>query len=105
MEMTTTERQRLDRLRVAAEGSHTETVGEWITRTRREQRRPRPLTRPARWRDAVAELRAMQIEYETMRINLPADMGGSEFAKLLEGIRNVNLDAVDVELPREVGRD
>ena len=105
METTTTKRRRLERLRAAAEQSATETVGEWIARTRLEQRRPRALTRTARWKDAVAELRAMQIEYEALRIKLPADLAGSEFAQLLEGIRNVDLDAVDVELPREVGRN
>lgn len=87
METTTTKRRRLERLRAAAEQSATETVGEWIARTRLEQRRPRALTRTARWKDAVA------------------DLAGSEFAQLLEGIRNVDLDAVDVELPREVGRN
>ena len=68
---------------------------------RTRQRKPRP----ARWAAALAELRTLQGEYETWRDGLPEDMAESQTAELLEGVCDVDLDALDLELPRSFGRD
>lgn len=44
-------------------------------------------SRPRRWADALAELRTLQAEYEAWRVC------------------DVDLDTLDVELPRGFGRD
>lgn len=53
----------------------------------------------------LAELRALQAEYETWRDQLPEALVGSRTAELLEEVCDVDLDAIDVELPRGFGRD
>ena len=68
-------------------------------------RPPRPKTRPARWAAALAELRALQGEYEEWLDNLPESLAESRTAELLEEVRDVDLDALDVDLPRGFGRD
>ena len=71
----------------------------------RPERPPRPKPRPARWTAALAELRQLQAEYETWRDQLPESLAESRTAELLEGVCDVALDALDVELPRGFGRD
>ncbi len=68
-------------------------------------RPPRPKTRPARWAAALAELRALQADYQAWLDGLPESLAGSRTAELLEGVAAVDLDDVDVELPRGFGRD
>ena len=65
----------------------------------------RPKPRPARWTAAVAGLRQLQAEYEAWRDQLPESLADSRTAELLEGVCDVDLDALDVELPRGFGRD
>ena len=65
----------------------------------------RPKPRPARWTAAVAELRQLQAEYEAWRDGLPEGLADSKTGQLLEGVCEVDLDAIDVELPRGFGRD
>ena len=60
---------------------------------------------PKRWADAVGQLRTLQAEYETWRDQLPESLADSRTAELLEGVCDVDLDALDVELPRGFGRD
>ena len=93
MALTNAERQRRFRERRAA--------GE----PAQERRPPRPRPRPARWAAALAELRALQAEYETWRDQMPESLADSKTAELLEGVLDVDLDAVDVDLPRGFGRD
>ena len=62
-------------------------------------------TRPQRWAAAVEELRTLQAEYEAWRDGLPESLAESRTADLLEGVCGVDLDALDVELPRGFGRD
>ena len=69
-------------------------------RTIRHPKNRRPPPRPKRWADAVAELRTLQAEYETWRDQLPEALADSRTAELLEGVCDVDLDALDVELPR-----
>ena len=78
---------------------------------RRRQARPHRRTpkdrrpRPKQWTDAVAVLRRLQGEYEAWRDGLPESLADSRTAELLEGVCDVDLDALDVELPRGFGRD
>jgi hypothetical protein len=62
-------------------------------------------TRPQRWRDAVATLRALQAEYEEWRDGLPESLAASRTAELLDEVCDLDLDALDVQLPRGFGRD
>ena len=83
-------------------GLAAETAAAWIARSRREQRRPQPETKPARWADALAEVRALQAECQAW---LPDSLADSRTAELLEEICDIDLDALDVELLRGFGRD
>ena len=47
----------------------------------------------------------LQAEYEAWRDQLPESLADSRTAELLEGVCDVDLDALDVELPRGFGRD
>ena len=96
MALTNAERQRRFRERRAA--------GELVLH-HPPRRPPRPKPRPARWAAALAELRDLQAEYETWRDNLPEALAGSRTAELLDEVCDVDLEAVDVELPRGFGRD
>ena len=68
-------------------------------------RPPRPKSRPARWAAALAELRTLQAEYEAWRDQLPEALAESRTAERLDEVCDVDLDALDVELPRGFGRD
>ncbi len=70
-----------------------------------EPRSPRTPPRPRRWAAALAELRTLQAEYEAWREQLPESLADSRTAELLEGVCDVDLDVLDVELPRGFGRD
>ena len=58
-----------------------------------------------RWADAVEELRTLQAEYEAWRDGLPKSLAESRTAELLDGVCDLDVDALDVELPRGFGRD
>ena len=98
MALTNAERQRRFRERRAA-GEPVRTVAG--ARTPPKDRRPRP----KQWTDAVAVLRRLQGEYEAWRDGLPESLAGSRTAELLEGVCDVDLDTLDVKLPRGFGRD
>ncbi len=70
-----------------------------------ERRPPRTPPRPRRWAAALAELRTLQAEYEAWRDQLPESLADARTAELVEGVCDVDLDALDVELPRGFGRD
>ena len=93
MTLTNAERQRRYRERRAA-GAPVQ-----------ERRPPRTPPRPKRWASALAELRTLQDEYRAWRDQLPESLADSRTAELLEGVCDVDLDALDVELPRGFGRD
>ena len=65
----------------------------------------RPLPRPARWARALDELRKLQGEYETWRDGLPESLADSRTAERLEEVCGLDLDVLDVALPRGFGRD
>ena len=92
--MTNAERQRRFRER--------RTVAEPVRTFRRpKDRRPRP----KQWTDAVAVLRRLQAEYEAWRGSLPDGLEESKTAELLDAVADVDLDQLDVDLPRGFGRD
>ena len=66
---------------------------------------PRRKPRPARWTAALEELRTLQAEYVDWRDGLPAALVNSRTAGLLDDVCDVDLDALDVKLPRGYGRD
>jgi hypothetical protein len=62
--------------------------------------------RPARWRDAVAELLALQAEYADWLEALPESLRGSATAAALQEIVDLDLDNLaSVRPPRGYGRD
>ena len=64
-------------------------------------RRPRP----KQWTDAVAVLQRLQAEYAEWRESLPEGLGDGKTAELLDGVADVDLDQLDIDLPRGFGRD
>lgn len=63
-------------------------------------------SRPQRWRDAVADLLALQEEYAAWLHVLPDSLHGSAAAEALQAIADLDLDALtDIEPPRGYGRD
>jgi hypothetical protein len=62
-------------------------------------------SRPERWRDAVETLRALQEEYQAWLDNLPESLQSSALAEKLEEVCTLDLDALDIDLPRGFGRD
>ena len=67
---------------------------------------PTGRSRPQRWRDAVAELLALQAEYAKWLAALPDSLSDSPTAEALEAIIDLDLtELVDIEPPRGYGRD
>ena len=97
MATSNAERQRRYRARLAA--------GEPIRQFTAVPVVGRRRTRPQQWADAVDKLRTLQAEYEAWRDGLPESLAESRTAELLEGVCDVYLDALDVDLPRGFGRD
>ena len=63
-------------------------------------------SRSARWRDAVAELLALQIEYAAWLDALPDSLRGSATAEALQEIVELDLDDLAAIMPpRGYGRD
>lgn len=90
------ERQARYRARQASKGSP-------ISRYRQPADRR---SRPQRWRDAVADLLALQTEYAAWLDVLPDSLHGSATAEALQAIADLDLDALaDIEPPRGYGRD
>ena len=85
-------------------------------RARRQAQQPAPIvryrrpadrrTRPQRWRDAVAELLALQAEYTAWLEALPDSLQDTDTAEALQAIVELDLDALaSAEPPRGYGRD
>ena len=49
--------------------------------------------------------RVSRAEYEAWRDGLPKSLAESRTAELLDGVCDLDVDALDVELPRGFGRD
>ena len=82
-------------------------------RERRHARQPRlrylrptdRRSRPQRWTEAVETLRALQSEYQEWFDNLPESLHDSTLAEKLQEVCELDLEALDVEVPRGFGRD
>ena len=85
-------------------------------RARRQEHQPLPSiryrrpadrrARPQRWRDAVAELLALQAEYTAWCDALPDSLRDSPTAEALHAIADLDLDVLaDIQPPRGYGRD
>ena len=62
--------------------------------------------RPQRWRDAVAELLALQADYAAWADALPDALRETATAEALQAIVGLDLtDLADIEPPRGYGRD
>ena len=63
-------------------------------------------SRPQRWRDAVAELLALQAEYVAWSDALPESLRDSATAEALREVIDLDLDSLaDITPPRGFGRD
>lgn len=62
-------------------------------------------SRPARWRAAVETLRELQTSYEAWRENLPPSLESSATADRLDAVCELDIEQLDIELPRGFGRD
>jgi UDP-N-acetylglucosamine:LPS N-acetylglucosamine transferase len=63
-------------------------------------------TRPQRWRDAVAELIALQADYATWADALPDTLRQTATGEALQAIVDLDLtDLTDIDPPRGYGRD
>jgi hypothetical protein len=85
-------------------------------RARRQAQQPAPVlryrrpadrrTRPQRWREAVAELLALQDEYATWYEALPDNLQDTATAEALQAIVGLDLESLaDIVPPRGFGRD
>ncbi len=95
MALTPAEKQRRyrERLKTGARPVH--------TRSPRDRR-----SRPQRWRDAVAELRALQDHYRDCLDTLPDPLCGTPYGERLQIIADADIDALEeIEPPRGYGRD
>jgi hypothetical protein len=60
---------------------------------------------PQRWAEAVETLRQLQEEYQTWLENLPEALQDSALAEKLQAVCDVDLEELNIELPRGFGRD
>jgi len=97
MALSNAERQRRYRERRRAE--------EPIRRYAVQQPQGKKRSRPQRWAAALDELRTLQEEYQEWLDNLPEALAHSATAEKLQAITELDLEELDVELPRGFGRD
>lgn len=72
----------------------------------RYRKPPDRRSRPERWRDAVAELRQLQGDYQTWLDALPENLADGKTADALRMICDLDLsDLESIEPPRGFGRD
>jgi hypothetical protein len=94
MALTNAERQRRYRPRRQAQ------------QPRVQYRRPADRrSRPQRWAEAVETLRELQSAYQEWLDNVPDSLQDSALAEKLEAICDLDLEQLDVDVPRGFGRD
>ncbi len=62
-------------------------------------------SRPQRWRDAVAELLELQADYQQWLDGLPESLADTPTADALRTVCELDVAALEVDLPRGFGRD
>jgi hypothetical protein len=71
-----------------------------------QYRRPQDRrSRSQRWADAVTTLQALQAEYQDWLDHLPESLQDSVLAEKLATICALDLEPLDVEVPKGFGRD
>jgi hypothetical protein len=91
--------------------SHAERQRRYRERRKAQQppvhyRRPRDRrSRPQRWMDAVETLRELQEEYQEWLDNLPESLQSTALAEKLDEVCSLDLEQLDLDLPRGFGRD
>ena len=73
-----------------------------LVRYRRPKDRRR---RPQRWAAALDELRQLQEEYQAWLESLPENLEGSLLDEKLQAVCELDIDELDIELPRGFGQD
>lgn len=98
MALTNAERQRQYRAR----RKNSEPVLRYVevTKTRKDKR-----SRVQRWQTAVEILRELQAEYQEWLDNLPESLQDTALAEKLQAVCDIDLDELDVDLPKGFGRD
>jgi hypothetical protein len=97
--MSNAERQARYRARHAA-------VRPTVSMTSRPHRPVDRRSRPQRWRDAVAQLLALQAGYADWLAAMPESLHDSPTAEALEAIVDLDIAVLaDINLPRGFGRD
>lgn len=96
MALTNAERQRQYRERQKANAPKTRYV------TKLQKGKP---SRVRRWQEAVETLRELQTEYQEWLDNLPESLQDSTLAEKLQTVCDLDIDELDVDLPRGFGRD
>jgi hypothetical protein len=91
--------------------SHAERQRRYRERRKAQQppvyyRRPRDRrSRPQRWREAVETLRELQEDYQEWLDHLPANLQSTALADKLDEVCSLDLEPLDLDLPRGFGRD
>ena len=81
-------------------------ISQTPTTTTRAPWRVRSRPRPRRWREAVAELLALQAEYAAWLITLPDALQETATAQALQAIVDLDLDTLaEIDPPLGYGRD
>ncbi len=63
-------------------------------------------SRPQRWNDAVAELRALQDEWRDHLDSIPESLRDTPYGERLQSVADADIEALeDIEPPRGYGRD
>lgn len=62
-------------------------------------------SRVQRWQEAVETLRELQTEYQEWLDNLPESLQDSTLAEKLQTVCDLDIDELDVDLPKGFGRD
>lgn len=96
MALTNAERQRQYRERCKTNAPKIR----YVTKISRDKR-----SRVQRWQTAVELLRELQAEYQEWLDNLPESLEDSTLAEKLQAVCDIDLDELDVDLPKGFGRD
>ena len=71
----------------------------------RYRKPPDRRSRPQRWRDAVAELVALQADYQLWLDGLPESLADTPTVDALRAVCELDLSGLEIDPPRGFGRD
>lgn len=96
MALTNAERQRQYRERQKVNAPKVR----YVTKVRKGKR-----SRVQCWQEAVETLRDLQAQYQEWLDNLPESLQNSTLAEKLQTVCDIDIDELDIDLPRGFGRD